>query len=174
MSQIPAACIIRSHEDYQDWSNALTEYCNQIGKLRAYTVMQLPLTPPYYVRPVETSTDVRVIYFTMAHAEELMTVGSRHVLFHAIREILQEVADRKGHRLCHHEPDAWNKLFSLFGIQPPADLELPPRAEFTKRCQAYEESLYDVRDQPSDGAGVVAAPAGDVGGGTVAAAVLRE
>jgi hypothetical protein len=63
--------------------------------------------------------------------------------------VLQELARRQGHDLCHYEPEAIEQLMKLYGVQPPTDLRLPARKDFRQGCRDYECFLYGPDDKPA-------------------------
>lgn len=64
------------------------------------------------------------------------------VLEQQTKAILEQLATRRGHDLCHYEPIAIGQLMQLYGVEPPTDLNLPPREAFRQGCRDYEGSLY--------------------------------
>jgi hypothetical protein len=62
---------------------------------------------------------------------------------------LLTLASRRGHDLCHHEPEAISELLRLYDIESPADLLLPSREDFRRGCHDYECYLYAPKPAPS-------------------------
>ncbi|MBI2666715.1 hypothetical protein HYX13_03830 [Candidatus Woesearchaeota archaeon] len=58
------------------------------------------------------------------------------------REALQQWVDQQGHDRCWYYPDIFNRLVKILGVKASKNPELPPRKEFERGCQRYQEEEY--------------------------------
>jgi hypothetical protein len=65
--------IIRTVEDVQDMLRHKRREASLRSKMLAYE--QMPVGLPYLVKTVETQTEVRLVFFTEAHARALFSAG---------------------------------------------------------------------------------------------------
>ncbi|MBS3079966.1 hypothetical protein J4221_00680 [Candidatus Pacearchaeota archaeon] len=64
--------------------------------------------------------------------------------FYEAKTIIQEWVSKQGHDRCWYYPDLFRKLAEIFEVQY-SDPGLPPRNEFEKGCEKYQEEEYKKR-----------------------------
>lgn len=79
----------------------------------------------------------------MTNDEEILKRGALSRLKRA-KEILQAWSNKQGHDKCHYYPEVFRELCILLGVRSPLPV-LPPKEEFIRGCQAYQEELYEDR-----------------------------
>lgn len=58
------------------------------------------------------------------------------------RTALIEWMNQQGHDRCWYYPDVFDQLCQLLGVDRPKRPVLPPRREFERGCQRYQDAQY--------------------------------
>lgn len=65
--------------------------------------------------------------------------------YHEAREFIQEWIDKQGYDRCWHYPELFRRLAYLFEVRPTHELKLPPKEEFKKGCEKYQDEAYNAQ-----------------------------
>ncbi len=60
------------------------------------------------------------------------------------KRLIEEWVNKQGHDSCWYYPEIFRQLAELFKVKY-TDQNLPPRKEFKKGCERYEQELYDLK-----------------------------
>lgn len=63
----------------------------------------------------------------------------------AVKQIVEDWVGKQSHEHCWYYPDLFRQLCQVLDV-PAVDAGLPPRAEFERGCQMFQEEIFENKE----------------------------